>query len=128
MDRVSDKSKNRKQSPKTRASMKFVSGPAKATRASPYFPYFKLYGLYGTGFAQPNKNPALITTSKMGKMTEPIGSAWRIGLRVSLPFSFAVGSPKIFAMYPWETSWATIETMSTTIKKIISNMLEIIAC
>ena len=48
---------NRSKSPKIRAMMMFVAGPAKATIASPQRWLRRLYGLYGTGFAQPIMKP-----------------------------------------------------------------------
>jgi hypothetical protein len=59
--------------------------PADDTKISPLRRSGMLLMLTGTGFAQPNP------TRK--SMRVPIGSMCRMGLRLSLPIHFAVGSP-----------------------------------
>ena len=85
----------RKIKPKTRASIKFASGPAKPTFASPYFLSRKLKGLYGTGLAQAKIKEVPDKTIIKGKKNEPIQSRCFKGLKVKRPAFFAVKSPNL---------------------------------
>ena len=49
----------------------------------------------GTGFAQPNMKGAPMAKRTPGTNNEPIGSICFIGLILSLPSAFAVGSPSL---------------------------------
>ena len=55
----STKGKKRKTKPKTKAMARLEPGPAKLTRADPYFLSRKFKGFTGTGFAQPKIIPPL---------------------------------------------------------------------
>lgn len=82
------------------AMRKFASTPAEATAISPHFLSLRLSGLYGTGFAQPNTNPAFESTKRVGSRIEPNISRCLMGFKVSLPACRAVGSPYLSAMKP----------------------------
>lgn len=45
-----------------------------------------------------------------GIIIVPKRSIWAKGLRVSLPSIFAVGSPSLLAINPWDNSWNVIAT------------------
>ena len=79
------------------ANKMFVAGPARETSAISFLPSFKLKGSTGTGFAPPKitGDPPKISIS--GKSIVIKGSIWRLGSRVSLPKSLAVGSPSLSA-------------------------------
>jgi len=86
----------RRMSPNMTAIKILEAGPAKATAASDHLPGRRLYGLYGTGFAQPKINPPREYAIR-GTRKEPKKSRCFIGLRVSLPWYFAVWSPSMLA-------------------------------
>lgn len=78
------------------AKIKFETGPAAETNASSFNGSFKFLLLTGTGFAQPiNANPE--ANAMIGIRTLPTKSKCFIGFNVSLPKSFAVESPFLFA-------------------------------
>lgn len=83
---------------------RLVSGPANATHIMSRNGFLKCLGLTGTGLAQPIMNPVPERINRVGKMMDPNGSTCGSGFRVRRPRFLAVGSPKAFATYPWETS------------------------
>jgi len=91
---------NRIAIPKTNASAMFETMPAPATNIVPHFLSRKFASIYGTGFAQPIIKPALKTTRRSGKITEPTKSICLSGLSVSRPAYLAVGSPCASATKP----------------------------
>src|SRR4051812_31041907 len=93
------------------ASSRFMPGPASATRIMWTRGLRIRRATTGTGFAQPNTG-APLTARNSGRTTVPIGSTWRIGLRLSRPRRRAVGSPKALATQPCATSWKTMATTS----------------
>ncbi len=95
---------NRIAHPKTNARTKFETIPAPATSIVPHFLFLKFASIYGTGFAHPIINPALNTTRRSGRITEPTISICLSGLSVSRPAYRAVGSPCASATRPWATS------------------------
>lgn len=111
--------KNLKTRPNAKATNRLEAGPAKLTLALPHFWSRRLNGFTGTGFAQPKIMPAPvicdITAKNKGKATDPMGSIWGKGLRVNRPAFFAVGSPKEFAIQPWDTSCRTTEKIKIPI-------------
>ena len=68
------KNPRRMMSPPISAMTRLERGPAPATIASLKRPGRKLYGLYGTGFAQPKRIGALVSTRTSGKIMLPMGS------------------------------------------------------
>ena len=82
------------------ARMILVIGPAIATSAMSFLPSFRLKGSIGTGFAAPKITGDPDRISIRGSKILIRGSMWFLGLRVSLPASLAVGSPKRSATYP----------------------------
>jgi hypothetical protein len=88
---------NRNTIKKRIAKIKFENGPAKDTIASSLNSLRKFFLFTGTGFAQPIKaNPE--AKEAKGISIVPTRSACFIGLRVSLPWSFAVLSPYLDAV------------------------------
>ena len=83
------KGTNLNNKPNIRAKKKFVIGPASDTVKLSHLGLVKLRELIITGLPQPK--PA-----KRRKIV-PKRSKWSIGLRLSLPMSFGVGSPKRLA-------------------------------
>ena len=69
--------RKRNANPKVKAMARLEPGPAKLTKAEPYFP-LRFMGLTGTGFAQPKIIPPPpswdIRIRNPGKRTEPMGS------------------------------------------------------
>lgn len=96
--------------PATKAMRKLERGPDKATRRLSVLGFFKLYGLTGTGLPHPKFVKSIIRKPKTSKCA--------IGLSVSRPLYFAVGSPLRFATNAWAYSWTV--TLSITTRKIIS--------
>ena len=90
------------------AVIRLDAGPAKDTNAIPIWgdTFLMLYTLTGTGF--PHPKPA------NKKRSDPKGSRWLLGFRVSRPNNLAVGSPSLFEAKACENSWmetaATIDT------------------
>ena len=74
----------------------FKFGWAKAVSAMPRLGCLKLRILTGTGFAQPNLNTTIMRRPKISRCL--------MGLSVSLPISFAVLSPSLYATKPWLSS------------------------
>tara|TARA_A100001037_G_C15096255_1_gene611612 strand:+ start:1297 stop:1668 length:372 start_codon:yes stop_codon:yes gene_type:complete len=87
------------------AVIRLDAGPAKDTNAIPICgdTFLIPYTFTGTGFPQPK--PA------NKKSSEPNGSRWLLGFRVSRPSDLAVESPSLFEAKAWENSW--IETAAT---------------
>tara|TARA_Y100000310_G_scaffold297074_1_gene329835 strand:+ start:621 stop:1244 length:624 start_codon:yes stop_codon:yes gene_type:complete len=112
--------RNRRANPKARAMARLEPGPAKLTKADPYFLSLRFKGFTGTGFAQPRIIPPpviwLIKIRNPGSKIEPTRSRCGRGFKVNLPACFAVGSPKALATTPWETSCKTIEKIRITIR------------
>ena len=73
--------------------------------------------MYGTGFAHPKRRLLPVTISKNGTSNEPTGSMCFIGFGDNLPASFAVESPKEYAVYPCASSCKITEIISMTIYK-----------
>ena len=88
---------NWKARPKKNAETKLDAGPAKDTMMLSRRGFLKLYGFIGTGFPQPK-------WAKI-KHNAPKISICASGFNVSLPWSFAVGSPNLLAVQPWKYSW-----------------------
>lgn len=74
------------------AIIKFTTIPAIETKNKAFFLVSgrKLAEFTGTGFAQPNKNPAFVTTKIIGNSMEPKRSKCGIGFMVNLPAILAV--------------------------------------
>ncbi len=82
----------RKSSAETQASIRFVSGPATPTSATPNSSYFTLFGLKGTGLAAKiGGKPSKISTT--GSNIVVTRSICLSGFRLSRPCSSAVVSP-----------------------------------
>ena len=81
-----------------------VIGPASETTAISFLGSLKLNGSTGTGLAPPmiTGEPPSISRSGMRRLST--GSMCGFGFSVSLPSSFAVGSPRRPATYPWAIS------------------------
>ena len=90
----------RRTRPKNSAIIRFESGPAMATMASPQRLFRKLCGLYGTGLAQPKMKPALVKIKSAGRIIEPKISRCLRGFKVKRPSDLAVGSPRESAATP----------------------------
>ena len=90
------KGTNLNNKPNIKAKKKFVIGPASDTVKLSNFGFEKFRELTITGLPQPK--PA----SK--RKIVPSKSKWEIGLRLSLPISFEVGSPRRLAAYAWANS------------------------
>ncbi len=73
--------------PKMATKRRLERGPAKETIAVPISLFLKLYSFIGTGLLHPNLKRIMESA--------PMGSICLIGLRVSLPYAFAVGSPSL---------------------------------
>ncbi len=84
-----------------------AAGPAAVTHTMLGRGLRMLRASTGTGFAQPNRKPPS-QSSNAGTSTVPIGSMWRIGLRLSRPCISAVRSPNCLATQPCATSWTVI--------------------
>ena len=87
----------------TKANIKFISGPAKATIASPLDMLTFLLNLVGficTGFPHPN----LVNNS----IKKPIGSICFRGFNVTLPWFLGVSSPNLSAAKACANSWNVI--------------------
>ena len=79
-----------------------------------------MYGLYGTGFAHPIRNGECDSARRPGIMMEPMGSICFKGFKVNLPANRAVGTHRLSAMKPWETSWRMTENIRMMIDRIVS--------
>lgn len=101
---------------KARAAMnaikKFVRGPAIETRAMSFLGSRKLKGSTGTGLAPPKITGELVRIKINGRIKVIIGSTCGIGFKVSLPRSFAVGSPSFSATKPCAISCSIAEKIS----------------
>lgn len=75
---------------------KFVKIPEIETNLMPFLYFLKFKGLIGTGFAQPMPNKTNIRNPPRLKCLN--------GLSVSLPISFGVGSPILYAVNEWANS------------------------
>src|SRR5210317_1946459 len=80
----------RKTRARTMASRRLLAGPARETMALSLRGDLKLTGLTGTGLAHPKRTPVPEMDSMRGTRTVPTGSMCLMGLRVTLPMSFAV--------------------------------------
>ncbi len=74
------------------ASARLESGPARLTHIMSLPIFLKLRGFTGTGFAHP-KSP------EKKSISVPMGSRCFMGLSVTLPSIFAVGSPSLLATH-----------------------------
>ena len=72
---------------------KFAAGPAPATQIMSRFGCRKLPKLTGTGFAQPNRNGAPVSSRTPGTRIVPTRSMCFSGLSVTRPSIQAVWSP-----------------------------------
>ena len=81
------------------AKIKFVSGPSSETMAWQValdLLLVKLFGLIITGLPQP--------TPANKSNTNPNGSQWAVGFKVSLPCALGVVSPNLSAAHAWAYS------------------------
>ena len=91
-----------------------VSGPTRETIAISFRPSFKLNGSTGTGFAAPKTTGEPERIKIRGRAMLIKGSICFLGLRVSLPESLAVGSPRRSATKPCATSCKIAEKIKIT--------------
>jgi hypothetical protein len=93
---------------KQNAIIKLDSGPARDISKTSLLGCFRLYKSYSTGLPQPK--PAST------KRSNPIGSIWERGFRVTLPWYLGVESPNLYAAQAWANSWIVIEKIKQEIK------------
>ena len=93
--------------------MRLEAGPASALSAMSRRGFLKYRVFIGTGFAQPKPKSSIETV--------PIGSRCFSGLRERRPKLRAVGSPSLYAAYPWDTSCTVrvIRVIITTNREIM---------